>query len=186
MSVEDLLNKIEELLDEGKPSMIGGKVKVDSDAIRAVVSEIHLSMPDEVIQARKIAAERQRILKEANDLADAKIKAGEREAAKLVEDSAIVRGANEKAAEIAAAANARANEHIEKAKADAKDIVDGAQKWASELRSGASEFVETVMRESDQILSKCMDDMSANLTSVKKAKQQIEMIIAKKNSRSDV
>ena len=58
MSVEDLLNKIEDLLEDGKSGLLGGgKVKVDAEAIRSIISEIRISMPDEVIQARKIAAE---------------------------------------------------------------------------------------------------------------------------------
>ena len=39
MSVEDLLNQIEDLLEEGKGSLLGGgKIKVDADAIRSIIS----------------------------------------------------------------------------------------------------------------------------------------------------
>ena len=62
MSIEDLLGQIEDILEEGKRSLVGDKVRVDAEAIRSIIADIKISMPDEVIQARKIAAERKVIL----------------------------------------------------------------------------------------------------------------------------
>ncbi len=180
MSVEDLLNKIEDLLEEGKGSLLGGgKVKVDAEAIRSIISEIRINMPDEVIQARKIAAERKVILSQASDAAELKIKQAEIQARKLVEEHEITKNAEVNAQDIINEAKRQATELVEKAKANSNEIVSNAQKWAAELRNGASTFVETIMSESDEILSQSIDEFSKSLNKVRIASQQLKSATAK-------
>ena len=182
MNVEDLLNQIEDLLEEGKGSLLGGgKIKVDADAIRSIISEIRISMPDEVIQARKIAAERKVILSQASDAAELKLKQAEIQAKKLVEEHEITKNAEVNAQEIINEAKRQAAELVEKAKANSNEIVSNAQKWAAELRNGASTFVETIMNESDQILSQSIDDFSKSLNKVRIASQQLKSATTKKS-----
>ena len=58
MRVEDLLEKIEELLDNGQKVAFSSKITVDVDAIRNCVDEIRANMPEEVRQARNIVRDR--------------------------------------------------------------------------------------------------------------------------------
>lgn len=186
MSVEDLLNQIEDILEEGKKSLVGGgKVKVDAEAIRSIISDIRISMPDEVIQARKIAAERKVILNQASDAAELKIKQAEIQARKLVEENEITKAAELKASEIIADARKQSADLIEKAKANSNEIVDNAQKWAADLRNGASGFVDTIMSESDEILSKSIEDFTKSLNKVRIASQQLKSATAKKAGYND-
>lgn len=185
MSVEDLLNQIEDILEEGKPSIVGGgKVKVDADAIRSIISDIRISMPDEVIQARKIAAERKMILSQASDAAELKIKQAEIQARKLVEEHEITKNAELNAQEIIAQAKKESADIMEKAKSNASEIVDNAQKWAADLRSGASDFVDTIMRESDEILSQSIEDFTRSLNKVRTASQQLRNATVKKSANN--
>ena len=90
MNVEDLLNQIEDLLEEGKSGLLGGgKVKVDAEAIRSIINDIRINMPDEVIQARKIAAVRKVLLAQASDAAELKVKQADIQARKMIEESEI-------------------------------------------------------------------------------------------------
>ena len=181
MNVEDLLNKIEDLIEEGKPSLVGGgKVKVDADAIRSIIADIRVNMPDEVIQARKIAAERKVILSQASDAAELKIKQAEIQARKLVEEHEITKSAELNAKDIINDAKRQAAELIEKAKENSNEIVENAQKWSADLRTSASNFVETIMSESDEILSKTLEDCSKNLNKVRIASQQLKSATTKK------
>lgn len=182
MNVEDLLNQIEDLLEEGKTSLIGGgKVKVDADAIRSIVSDIRVNMPDEVIQARKIAAERKVILSQASDAAELKIKQAEIQARKMVEEHEITKNAEINARDIINDAKRQAAELIEKAKENSNEIVENAQRWSADLRAGASNFVETIMAESDEILAKSIEDFSKSLNKVRIASQQLKSATAKMN-----
>lgn len=183
MSVEDLLNQIEDLLEEGKGSLLGGgKVKVDAEAIRSIIGDIRVSMPDEVIQARKIAAERKVILSQASDAAELKIKQAEIQAKKLVEEHEITKNAELRASEIIADAKEEAADIVEKAKANSNEIVANAQKWATELQDGASGFVDTIMNESDEILSKSIEDFTKSLNKVRIASQQLKSATAKRST----
>ena len=74
MNVDALIDQILDILEEGKHSVFGGSfVKVDADRIRTILEDIRINMPDEVIQARKIAAERKVILTQAQHILDFRI-----------------------------------------------------------------------------------------------------------------
>ncbi|MBR0510273.1 MAG: hypothetical protein IJJ85_09155 [Clostridia bacterium] len=180
MKVDDLLAQMEDLIEEGKPSLVGGgKIKVDADAMRSIIADIKVNMPDEVIQARKIAAERKVILSAASDAAELKIKQAEIQARKLVEENEITKNAELNAAEIINEAKRQAAELIEKAKANSNEIITNAQNWAQELRSSASMFVDTIMNESDEILATSIEEFSKSLNKVRIASQQLKSATAK-------
>lgn len=181
MRVEDLLSQIEDLLEEGKRSLVGDKVRVDAEAIRSIIADIKISMPDEVIQARKIAAERKVILAQANDNAERQIAQAEIQARKLVEESEITRVANENAASIIADAKKQAADIVEQAKKNSAEIVNNAQKWATELRNGATGFVDKIMAETDDILSQSIDDFTKSLNKVRIASQQLKSATSKQS-----
>lgn len=181
MNIDDLINQIEDIIEEGKYPFGGSKVKVDGDAIRSILSDLRVGLPDEVIKARQIASERKAILSQANDTAEVKIRQAEAQARKLVEDHEITKQAELHAAEIIAEAKNQAAEIIEKAKANSNEIVDNAQKWASDLRTSASSFVETIMSESDDILAQSIEDFTKSLNKVRIANQQLKSVTAKKS-----
>lgn len=183
MNIEDLINQIEALLEEGKRSFGGNKVKVDYDAISSILSDLRVSLPDEVIRARQIASERKAILSQANDAAEVKIRQAETQARKLIEEHEITKGAQLNATEIIADAKKQAAEIIEKAKANSNDIIDNAQKWASDLRNSASSFVETIMLESDDILAHSIEDFTKSLNKVRIASQQLKSVTVKKSGQ---
>lgn len=180
MKIDDLFNQIEDILEEGKYPFGGSKVKVDADALRSIINDLRVALPDEVVKARQIASERKTILAQANDSAEVKIRQAEAQARKMVEEHEITKAAQLNAAQIITDAKKQAAEIIEKAKANSNEIVDNAQKWATDLRNGASNFVETVMEESDEILSKTMEDLTRNLNSVRQASSKIKTVTVKK------
>ncbi|MBQ3519429.1 MAG: hypothetical protein IKJ63_04765 [Clostridia bacterium] len=192
MSVEDLLSQIEDLLDDGKPSLMGsGKVKVDSDSIRRILEDIRLEMPEEVKQARKIAAERKMILDKAQSKAAAQIKQGEMLAAQMVEETSIVKMAHDhsaqlkataeaEAAQIVADARSQAADIIEKAKENYSEIVNNAQKWSSDLRNGASNFVDSIIGDTEGILVEGINNFNTSLNKIHIVQQQLENVAAKR------
>lgn len=192
MSVEDLLSQIEDLLDDGKPSLMGaGKVKVDSASIRRILEDIRLEMPEEVKQARKIAAERKMILDKAQSQAAARIKQAELYASQLVEETSITKAAHEhaaqlkqegeaEAAQIVADARSQASDIIEKAKENYNEIVTNAQKWSNDLRNGASNFVDTVIGDTEAMLVEGINNFNGSLNKIRIVQQQLQAVAAKR------
>ena len=70
MTIESLLEEIEVILEEGKTVPFTSNLLVDSAAIKTAIEDIRLNMPDELMQARKIASERKEILAGAQESAD--------------------------------------------------------------------------------------------------------------------
>jgi predicted oxidoreductase len=95
MRVEDLLEKIEEILDNGQKVAFSSKVTVDVEAIRNCADEIRANMPEEVRQARNIVRDRNKLIDEATQQAETTLSK-----------------ATERAQETINKANAKAKEHI--------------------------------------------------------------------------
>ena len=70
MTIESLLDEIEAILEEGKSIPFSSNLLVDASAIKTAIEDIRLNMPDELMQARKIASERKEILASAQENAD--------------------------------------------------------------------------------------------------------------------
>ena len=116
MNYEEIIEKIEDILEEGKPSFGGGgKIKIDGDAIYDCLKELSSSIPTEIIQARKIVAERREILQAAQETAG-----------KIVSD---------------AQANADAQEREESAKRWAYEMRTSASEFAKSIMGECDEYL---------------------------------------------
>ena len=74
VSVESMLESLEELLEDGMSMPLsGGKRLVDVDGARDIIDDIRINMPQEILQAKAIVQDRAQILskakKEAEDIA---------------------------------------------------------------------------------------------------------------------
>ena len=113
MNIESLLDELEDILDEGKSMPFTSNLLVDVNEIKRVLEDIRLNMPDELMQARKIASERKEILTAAQNSADEIIAAAHKRAKELVAEHEITKGAEISAADIMAQARTQAGEIVE-------------------------------------------------------------------------
>jgi len=65
MTVLELLEEIEDIVDTAPGLPLTGKIMVDSNEVLEIVKEIRLSLPDDVQQAKWVKDEKERILTEA-------------------------------------------------------------------------------------------------------------------------
>ena len=134
--IEDYLDEIEELLESGRGSAFSGKTSVDADAIKTVIEDMRLDIPEEIKQAKILATERREIINRANQEAD-----------RIVED------AKSRSREYLTAAEMRVKELTEKAsKSSEKELKDahaGAQKLLEEARAQADGLIarENIVKE---------------------------------------
>ena len=78
MIVEELLDMLEDTLDEGTAvPFAAAKRVVDVDRCRDIVDEVRNNLPDELRDSKKIVADREQILKNAQTDADNIIKQAE-------------------------------------------------------------------------------------------------------------
>ena len=63
MTIESLIEELEQIIDEGKSVPFTSNQIVDVERLRTTIEDMRLNMPDELMQARKIASERKEILR---------------------------------------------------------------------------------------------------------------------------
>lgn len=100
MSVLDLLEEIEDIVDTAPGLPLTGKIMVDGNDLLEIVREIRLALPDDVQQAKWVKDEKTRILSEAKDEYEKIIREAKKQADYLVETDEITVRAQKAAAEI--------------------------------------------------------------------------------------
>ena len=152
MSIEELLEQFDEILDGGV-KLPGKRTVVDVEKLRALVDDIRLNIPGEIKQARGIVADRTDIITNAKREADGIIRSAEERAKALVTQEEITRLAQEKASEIIATAQAKSRE----------------------MRKAAQDFVDDIMRRADE-------GLTANLSEVRKTRAALKQQIPSANA----
>ena len=147
MSIEELLEQFDEVLDSGI-KIPGKKTLVDVEKLRAVVDDIRLNIPNEIKQARGIVADRTDIITTAKREADGIIRNAEERAKEIVAQEEIVKMSQEKATEILANAQAK----------------------SKEMRRAAQDFVDDIMRRADE-------GLTANLGEIRKTRAALKQQI---------
>lgn len=159
MTIESLLEEIDTILDEGKTVPFTSNILVDAAAIKTAIEDIRLNMPDELMQARKIASERKEILAAAQENADKIIEKAHLRAKEIISEDEITRGAQAQAEEIIQQAKAQSNEIMEKTRAAATELTEQARNWSREMRSSASDYVESIVAVADETLTNSVNEI---------------------------
>ena len=140
MDIDQIMNEIEEKIDSCRTIPIWGRGIIDKDEILDMIQDMRKKFPEEMIQAKWVKEERQRIINDAQKEAAAMIKATEEKIAAMV------------------------NEHdiTQQAYAKANQIVDSAQQNSREIRLGANQYADDVLRALEEELIKTAEAIRAN------------------------
>jgi cell division septum initiation protein DivIVA len=145
MDIMALIDRMEEIVDNGRGVPFTNQKMVDPDAIYEVVDEIRAQYPDELKQARWIVKERQEMLEEA-----------EKEANRILED------ARERAQALASD-----QEVVRLAEAQAADILDKARQQERDVRLGAEDYA-------DEMLANLEVNLGKLLTAVQRGRDRLQ------------
>ena len=138
VSVETMLENLEEVLEEGMSvPLSGGKRMVDVDAARDIIDDIRINMPQEILQAKAIVQDKAQIMAKAAKEAEEIVRRAEERAAHLVDNQEIVL----------------------KATAKAKEIEQTAQSQANQLKSTVTQYCDTVLTQTQEQLKKSFDEV---------------------------
>ena len=145
ISVETMINDLYEMIDaSAKLPLSKDKAIVSVTGFKDILDEIR-ALPQEIRQARGIVADRNRIISQANQEAEAIIHSAEDRARKMVAKSEIVRQAQHRSSE----------------------MISDAKMKSGEMRKAAAEYIDDIMKQAD-------DDMRKTLAELKKARQNIK------------
>ena len=112
-----LVDRLETLVNKSWRLPFTSNVVIQEDDFLDIIDQMRISIPEEVKQARRVSAERERVLEQAQEEADRIVALAQEQANNLASDHEIVKAAQARADEIVAQAH-RSAEAI-KADADA-------------------------------------------------------------------
>ncbi|MBQ6873574.1 MAG: hypothetical protein IJO24_04650 [Clostridia bacterium] len=151
MHIEELLDEIIETIDNGFNLKIFHKTIVDGDKVIDLSNTVRSSLPAEFESAKRITADRNKIIESAEQWAISKKNSADKEAVSIVE------GATAKANSIVAQAEAQAQQIIENAQLHAEQLIseNNITRVANER---ATNLLETTKNDCDMLMNSTRAD----------------------------
>jgi vacuolar-type H+-ATPase subunit H len=145
MDILYLLERLEEVLSSGSRLPFTNRTLVDDEECFAVIDQIRLSLPNEIPQARKVNADRDALMDDAQTRAEQMLRAADHEAVE------------------------RAKEHniSQIAEARAQEILDRAEDEAQQIRRDADDYAYRVLQNLDQQLDTLLNTVRNGMRSLR-------------------
>ncbi len=121
MDIQHLVDRLEDLIDEGRHVPFSKMTMVDEERALEIIDQMRISIPEEIEKAARVLAQRDRILAQANEEAARLIQTARERGDQLIDREALVQAAHNRAANV-----------IEQAKQEAESITEDADKYVLE------------------------------------------------------
>ena len=152
MTVLDLLDELEEIVDTAPSVPLTGKIMVESSEILEIVDDIKKSLPEDVKQAKWLKDEKERILAEAKEEYEKIILEAKKQAGFLVDNNDITLKAKKRADSISDAADdyskvlkMKTYDYLDRMLYDMQDRVDQLNvRYASEMYESLEKSFEEI------------------------------------------
>lgn len=149
MNIDEILNMMDDMLEKSwNVPLSGGRSVIDVESLRDMIDDIRLNIPMEIKHAKAIVADRSDIISNAKEEAELIIKKAEDRARILISEDEITRASRTKASE----------------------TVSEAQLQSRQIKKAASDFAERVLSETEEVLSKSLNEVKEVRKEFKKKK----------------
>ena len=119
MDILQLIDRLEELFNDGKPIPFTHNVSVDEDRMLDIIDQMRIAIPEEVKKAQQLLSQRDRVMAQAQEESNRTLDLAREKAEGLIHKDTIVQEAQRRAEQILAQARADA----EATRQDADDYV---------------------------------------------------------------
>ena len=148
--IEQIIAEIEEFIDGCKYQTLSNtKIIVNRDELEELIADLKHCIPDEIKKYQRIIANRDAILKDAQDKADEMVRKANEMTSTLVSEHEIMQQAFKEA-----------NGVIEDATKKAGEILDRATTEANEVRRAAMKYTDDSLANIQEILSSSIEGMT--------------------------
>ena len=117
MDILQLIDRLEELFNDGKPIPFTHNVSVDEDRMLDIIDQMRIAIPEEVKKAQQLLGRRDRVLAQAQEEANRTLELARQKSEQLASKETVVQEAQRRAEQIVSQARADA----EAVRADADD-----------------------------------------------------------------
>lgn len=175
--IEQVISEIEEYIDSCKFQPLSTtKIIVNKDDIDELLRELRLKTPDEIKKYQKIIANKEAILNDAKDRADAMIAEATAHITELVSEHEIMQQAYKEA-----------NAVVEQAQQQAQDILDSATNDANNLRTGAMQYTDDILANIQGVLTNGMNNFQSIQNNMMAAlSNSLDIVVANRKELSGV
>lgn len=150
MDILQLIDRLEEIFNEGKAVPFTHNVIVDEDRMLELIDQMRIAIPEEVKKAQQVVAQRDRVMAQAQEEANRTLTLAREKADQLVQKDLIIQEAQRRAEQIVSQARADA----EGTRADADNYVidtlmqlqDQIAKLSNQVSNGIRMVQEEQMR----------------------------------------
>lgn len=124
MDIQHLVDRLEELIDEGRHVPATKLTLVDEERALEIIDQMRISIPEEIEKAARVLAQRDRILAQANEEAARLVQLARERGDQMVEREATVQAAKSQAANI-----------VEEARQEAEEVTQDADHYVMDQLS---------------------------------------------------
>ena len=155
--IEQIIEEIEEYIENCRLQPLSTtKIIVNKEHMNELLNELRLKVPDEIDRYKKIIANRDAILEDAQAKADKLLEETKIQSKELVSEHEIMQQAYAQADSVLTKATEQAQEILDKATIDANDIRIGALEYTDDLMSDAEmtlhEALESYVSRQDRFI----------------------------------
>lgn len=148
--IEQIIAEIEDFIDSCKYQPLSNtKIIVNRDELDELIEDLKMSIPDEIKKYQRIIANRDAILKDAQDKSDSMIKRANQMTSNLVSEHEVMQQAYKEAAKV-----------IEDATNQAGRILDKATAESNELKRAAMQYTDNSLADIQDILSEAIESLT--------------------------
>lgn len=157
--IETNIEELEQYLDNCKYSPLSNaKIVVNRDELLELVDNLKRNVPEEIKKYQRIIANRDAILKDAQDKAEEMIKKANEMTSQLVSEHEVMQQAYKEA-----------NTVIENATIEAGKIIDSATAQANAIKEAAVEYTDESLAMIQTILTNAIENVTVNFDGIKRA-----------------
>ena len=120
-----MIDRLEQLVSTGTRLPLSSRTMIDEQEFLDIIDQLRVTVPEELKQARRVTQERERIMLQAEAEAEKIIVGAQERATLMLQDSELVRQAQEEADRV-----------IETAEQNATEVRRGADQYAADVLAG--------------------------------------------------
>ena len=165
--IEQIIEEIEELIDGCKYATFSStKILVDKEEIDELLHELKTHTPDEIMRCQKIISNKEAIMEDATNKADALLKQAQAFSDQMVSEH-----------EILQQAYAQAGDIVNQAKLQAQEILASASGQAQEIQTSAMQYTDDSLASIQDILVASIQETQANNNNLINSLSQILTVV---------
>lgn len=149
--IEQIIEEIKDYIDSCKFQPLSTtKIVVNKEELEELLCELRMKTPDEIKRYQKIISNKDSIIQDAKNRAEAEIAEATAKAQQLVSENEVMRMAQEHAEEL-----------LERAQKQAQEIIDNATNDANSIRMSAISYTDEMLENLEKIMAHTMETAGA-------------------------